>query len=907
MRKLFILALSALSLSAFAQQWPEVKPEARPGTRWWWMGSAVDQKNLTYNLETYARAGIGAVEITPIYGVVGNEANDIDFLSPKWMQMLAHTEAEGERLGIQIDMNTGTGWPFGGPEVTVEEAATRVYFTTWVNDEPQPALTEKEQKNFPVLQQIFAYPDPAQVEANRQKSLTIKNQKKRIAMVTQPVDTLHVAYYIAKTRQAVKRAAPGGEGYVMDHLNPKAVKHYFDRFDKAFAQSGTHYPSTFFNDSYEVYEADWTPSLFEEFRKRRGYDLAKFLPVFIDPELNRWCPNKNHEQVIADYRETISDLLLDVFTSSWAKWAHIHKAIVRNQAHGSPANLLDVYASVDIPEIEGFGLSDFGIEGLRTDTLFKKNDSDLSMLKYPASVAHFYGKPFVSAETFTWLTEHFRTSLSQCKPDFDLMMVAGVNHCYFHGTTYSPKEAQWPGHLFYASMEMSPINTIWADAPAFFQYITRVQSWMQYGLPDNDLLVFLPVRDIWHEYPGRLLQFDIHSMAKKAPKFIHAVNTIYEAGYDMDYCSERMIMNIRKVTPEGYLKSPCGVTYKALVLPEVKHLPNDVRRRIEELRAQGATIIEVSEPDGYVSALKQHPSIQPEQLTSRYGLKSIRRSNPMGHHYFISSLQPKGINDWVQLAVKAEKAYIFNPLTGEVYQTPTRQRDGHCEVWLSLASGESCILQTVQSAPESTALMNIQQVHTEVTKAVVARQQVNLPMLPQYKPGNAIDLTHQKWSLTPRDFQTWGDLKTEQLNQGLRPWTSLSDLWQHGKGTARYSTTVSLSSAQLSGVKQWVLDLGDVRESAHVYINGKDAGVAFCAPFRLNIGNLFRAGNNTIEIDVAGLAANYVAEMDRRDIKWRIFKNANIANLKGGPVSYYGNWDVMPGGLNSTVKLVPMK
>lgn len=907
MRFLSLLALSALSLSAVAQQWPEVKPEARPGTRWWWLGSAVDQKNLTYNLETYARAGIGAVEITPIYGVVGNEANDIDFLSPKWMQMLAHTEAEGERLGVQIDMNTGTGWPFGGPEVTVEEAATRVYFTTWVNDEPQPALTEKEQKNFPVLQQIFAYPDPAQVEANRVKSLTIKNQKKRIAMVTQPVDTLHVAYYIAKTRQAVKRAAPGGEGYVMDHLNPKAVKHYFDRFDKAFASSGTRYPGTFFNDSYEVYEADWTPNLLEEFRRRRGYDLAKFLPVFIDPELNRWCPNKDHEQVIADYRETISDLLLDVFTSSWAKWAHMHKAIVRNQAHGSPANLLDVYASVDIPEIEGFGLSDFGIEGLRTDTLFKKNDSDLSMLKYPASVAHFYGKPFVSAETFTWLTEHFRTSLSQCKPDFDLMMVAGVNHCYFHGTTYSPKEAQWPGHLFYASMEMSPINTIWADAPAFFQYITRVQSWMQYGLPDNDLLVFLPVRDIWHEYPGRLLQFDIHSMAKKAPKFIHAVNTIYEAGYDMDYCSERMIMNIRKVTPEGYLKSPCGVTYKALVLPEVKHMPNDVRRRIEELRAMGATIIEVSEPDGYVSALQQHPSIQPEQLTSRYGLKSIRRSNPTGHHYFISSLQPKGINDWVQLAVKAEKAYIFNPLTGEVHQTQLRQRDGHCEVWLSLASGESCILQTVQSAPESTALMNIQQIHTDVTKAVVARQQVNVPMLPQYKAGAAIDLTHQKWSLTPRDFQTWGNLKTEQLTQGLRPWTSLSDLWQHGKGTARYATTVNLSSAQLSGVKQWILDLGDVRESAHVYINGKDAGVAFCAPFRLNIGNMLKAGNNTIEIDVTGLAANYVAEMDRRDIKWRIFKNANIANLKGGAVSYYGNWDVMPGGLNSEVKLIPMK
>ncbi len=73
--------------------------EARPGTRWWWLGSAVDEKNLTYNLEEYARTGMGAVEITPIYGVQGNDANEIQFLSPRWMEMLKHTQTEGKRTG----------------------------------------------------------------------------------------------------------------------------------------------------------------------------------------------------------------------------------------------------------------------------------------------------------------------------------------------------------------------------------------------------------------------------------------------------------------------------------------------------------------------------------------------------------------------------------------------------------------------------------------------------------------------------------------------------------------------------------------------------------------------------------------------------------------------------------------
>lgn len=73
----------------------------------------------------------------------------------------------------------------------------------------------------------------------------------------------------------------------------------------------------------------------------------------------------------------------------------------RNQAHGSPGNLIDLYATVDIPECEGFGLSDFGITGLRKDSIFRRNDSDLSMLKYASSAAHIAGKPYVSSESLT--------------------------------------------------------------------------------------------------------------------------------------------------------------------------------------------------------------------------------------------------------------------------------------------------------------------------------------------------------------------------------------------------------------------------------------------------------------------------------------------------------------------------
>ena len=89
------------------------------------MGNAVDKENLSRNLDAYAKAGMGTMEITPIYGVNGNDANEIPFLSDGWMKMLRHTENEAGHLGMQIDMNTGTGWPFGGPEVGIEDAACK--------------------------------------------------------------------------------------------------------------------------------------------------------------------------------------------------------------------------------------------------------------------------------------------------------------------------------------------------------------------------------------------------------------------------------------------------------------------------------------------------------------------------------------------------------------------------------------------------------------------------------------------------------------------------------------------------------------------------------------------------------------------------------------------------------------
>lgn len=812
-KRFLILGIVCYGLTAaLAQSWPVPNPEAKAGTRWWWMGSAVDRQNLEWNLGEYARTGIGAVEITPLYGVQGNDQNDIPFLSPKWMQTLKDVEDIAKPLGIEVDMNCGTGWPFGGPHVPLEQAACKAIFKD-----------------------------------------TVVNG-----------DTIY-RVEIGRTKQKVKRAAPGGEGWVVDHFDREAVANYLDRFEQAFKQSGVPYPHTFFNDSYEVYGANWTPRLFEEFRQRRGYDLRQKLP-----ELLGLVDDGN--QVLADYRETLSDLLLENFTQQWVNWAHQHGVKVRNQAHGSPANLLDLYAAVDIPEIEGFGLSEFGIKGLRTDPgMTKKNFSDVSMLKYAPSAAHVMGKPLTSSETFTWLTEHFRTSLSQMKPDLDLMFTCGVNHVYFHGSCYTPKDDPWPGWKFYASIDMSPTNSIWRDAPYLMQYIERCQSFLQWGQPDNDFLVYLPVRDMWRlrSKPGEedlLMQFDIHSMDKKAPQFISSILKIDSLGYDCDYISDRQLAKVR--IEDGLLVTEGGTRYKALIIPSGTTIDSRLQQLIEPLRP---CVIQGED------AAKMAHFAKAESMKTKLGLRAIRRKNPTGYHYFIANLTPhdiilNGDASLQTLAVPFKDALWYNPLNGTI--TQARIQDG--KVQIELRSGESMILQTFDEG-----------ITTELPyRTSIAGQEVQKELA-------------GPWTLSfieesPKVAQTYQFEKPQT-------WETLGDSAAVTMGTGVYTTTFNLSKKEAQ--QSWLLDLGDVRESARVYLNGAFVGCVWSVPYILDCQKALKKGKNELRIEVTNLPANRIADMDRRQIPWRKMKEINIVDINYKKTTY-AHWDLVPSGLNAPVRLI---
>ncbi len=891
-------------MAAQKPEWPVIRTEMKPGARWWWMGSAVDSANLAYNLKQYAEAGIGTMEITPIYGVQKNEAKEIPFLSERWMNMYRFTVEEARKNGMQIDMNNGTGWPFGGPKTSIQDAACKLIITEYQVKggdfvKQRIEVTDAKQKPYAQLERLMAFSDKGKC-----LNLTSMVHDGELSWNAPKGNWKLIAAFCGKTLQKVKRAAPGGEGYVLNHFSKQAVYNYLHRFDEAFDQAKAEAPHNFFNDSYEVYGADWTTNFFDEFERFRGYKLEEHLPEFLSKERT-----ETTARIISDYRETLADLLLENFTKQWTEWAHAHSSATRNQAHGSPGNLIDLYATVDIPECEGFGLSDFGIKGLRKDSLTRPNFSDLSMLKYASSAAHLTGKLYTSSETFTWLTEHFRTSLSQCKPDLDLMFVSGVNHVYFHGTTYSPKDDPWPGWKFYASIDMSPTNSIWRDAPAFFNYITRCQSFLQYGQPDNDFLLYLPVYDIWNEQDGRLLMFDIHKMDKRAPRFIEAVHKIENAGYDVDYISDHFIEKTSH--KDGKILTPGGVTYKAIVIPGAKLMPEKILKKLMTLAEEGATVVFLDQyPEDVpgwnnlekrrksfqqlVNNLKkkQHPHIlfgtdydntlaqtgvQPEKLRKDFELSCIRRSHDEGFHYFISALTAKDTDGWVPLGVKVTSAILYNPMNGTSGKVPVRSANGQTEVYLQLASGESAILKTYTS------------------KDIAASP------YPYYQTSRKALALDEEWDF--RFIESIPQVKDVPAKVKTGSWTELP-----GKnlattmGTACYTLRFQLPAS----ADEWMLSLGDVRESARVRINGQEVCTLWALPYQCYIGKYLQQGENLIEIEVTNLPANRIAEMDRQKIPWRKFKDINVAALNYKKGNYAG-WQPVSSGLLGPVRLIPMK
>ncbi|MBN1420120.1 MAG: VCBS repeat-containing protein, partial [Planctomycetes bacterium] len=700
---LAVLSFAAFPLAARGSEtrrgsealaWPAVTRTCRPWTYWWWMGSAVTPEELTRHLEMYRAAGMGGCHIVPIYGAKGCEEKYIPFLSPEWMEVLAHTVAEARRLDMGIDMTTGTGWPFGGPNVGAQDAAARVLFERyeiaggWRVESP---IRSREQPKA-ALRALMAYPD-----AGDPIDLAAKvGAEGKLDWTAPPGRWRLIAVFQGWTEQQVKRAAPGGEGNVLDYFSRASLARYLERFDEAFAKYTGPPVRAFYNDSYEVYRANWTDDLFDAFTRRRGYDLRAHLPALLGDG-----PDDLVRRVRSDYRRTAGDLLLDAFTIPWVAWAHAKGSSARSQAHGSPANILDLYAACDIPETEAYGPNWIIASGGEVPPGIPPafgGEADVLGCKFASSAAHVAGKPLVGCESCTWLSEHFRVSLAQAKAEIDLLFACGVNHVVFHGMTYSPREVSWPGWLFYAATNFGPSNTFWKDLPALNAYIARAQSFLQNGRPDADVLLYFPFSDLIAQDRGsaNLLQYmQVHNtdswFRRNLSTFHAAATRMWERGYLFDFVSDRQLDGMVAVE-DGALRTPGG-SYRALVIAGATILPPRTREAIDRLRGAGAKVLTAGVGD--IETLLAEAGV-PREPIADMGIRPIRRVHETGRDYFLANQGEERLEGWVPLGVPARAAVIFDPYHGTRGVARIRAESRRTEVYLQLDPGDAIVLRALE-------------------------------------------------------------------------------------------------------------------------------------------------------------------------------------------------------------------
>ncbi|OFX34291.1 MAG: hypothetical protein A2W90_09535 [Bacteroidetes bacterium GWF2_42_66] len=915
-----------------APEWPEVTSETRPWTRWWWHGSAVNPTDLTANMKQLNDAGFGGVEITPIYDVKGYENQTISFQSPEWMKVFEHTLKEGQRLNMGVDLANASGWPFGGPWIQSEDACKNVQFKHYklkagermkekiefIQESYVRAVGHQvdiSEVKFPVsgntnlqklaldqvrfktnlpLQTLMAYND-----AGEALDLTTLVGSNGVLDWTAPAGNWQLyAVFQGWHGKMVERAGTGGEGNVIDHFSEEATRKFLKAFDDEAKNIDLAGLRAFFNDSYEVDDAqgesNWTPLLFEEFRNLRGYDLKQYLPALFGND-----SEEMNNRVLCDFRETISDLLLDRFTKVWADWTRTHGAIIRNQSHGSPANILDLYEASDIPETEG-------LEPMR--------------IKMATSAGHVSGKPLIACEAATWLNEHFLATLSEVKQNFDRYLAHGVNHIVYHGTPYSPMAEEWPGWMFYAAVHFAPTNPWWNDLKAINEYVTNCQSFMQKSVPDNDILLYFPIYDAWSE-KGRSMLPHFGGSAEKLTEELSGM--LISKGYTFDYISDKQI---QKLTAENKLIKSQGATYKTILVPKCENIPLPTMQKLLDLAKSGASIIfqeqlptgvpgfsdlenrrqtynelvrsipfaidrniSVSKRGngqllmgGQVEKMLTKLNILPEEIAG-LGLWFNRVTRNEGTCYFISNWSDRKIDQWVTVRSSGKQAVWFDPMNKKMGKALIERRSNNqAKVYLQLAPGETLILQWYPYT-------------------------VDLNDFPLWQISGEKVILNNEWTVS---FVNGGPtipalFKTAEL----KSWTEQSAELKKFSGTASYITSFGIPAVNAPAYQ---LNLGKVCESATVLLNGEKLGTVVGPEFHLVIDSSLLKKSNKLEVQVSNLMANRIIDMDKNGVNYKKFYNVNIAarkreNIGNDGVFTAAGWKPLESGLIGPVSLTPLQ
>ena len=885
--------------------WQNPPNEARLRAYWWWLNGNVTKEAITRDLEQMKLKGFGGVVLVDADGASqgGNDKvpHGPTFFSPAWRELYKHALREADRVGLEVSLNIQSGWNLGGPVVPPEEAAEKYVWseikitggTNVVIQLPTPHMRDdfyrdtavvaflaketagrKHLKNWkvkalqeslqpfsspnsaPLFVEIPATPGEEDVATDGVIDLTAKVGADGSLNWDAPAgdwEILRFGYTIGD-HSYVSTSSEGWQGYSIDVYSAKAFQHYWDQIvEPLILDAGPLAGKTLkylHTDSWEIELANWTPTLRDEFKKRRGYDLVPWLPVLAGRIVNSRAES---DRFLFDYRKTLGDLAIDNHYRLFSANAHKHGMGIHPESGGPHAVPIDAQRCLgwdDAPMSEFWAWS----------WTHRIGDANRFFVKQPASAAHTYGHQFVFAEGFTTIGPHWQEHIwDNLKPSFDKALCEGLNLLVWHAFVCSPEETGIPGQQYFAGTHLNPKVTWWEKSAPFFGYIDRCLWMLQQGHFSADVLYY------YGDHVPNFAQFKRTDPAHTG------------RGYDYDVITEEALIE-RASVKGGKIFLPDGINYRVLVLPDHDVISLPVLRKIKELVAAGATVIgpkparaealenfagtdaEVRKladelwggqagagrviADKTAREVLQRDGIIPDFSAVRRGkvkhgapmdLDFIHRTDGDAEIYFIANRTNYSESTTLTFRVAGKAPELWDAVTGARKLLPAYvEKDGRTILPLDFAPCGSCFVVFREPAAA----------HPATAKSNVG------------KPVNLRELTNT-WAVhfDPK----WGGPETAQFDS-LISWTMRPEPGiKFYSGTAVYDNTFELGddNNSIKGARKY-LDLGNVRELAEVKVNGKSCGIVWSPPFRVDITDAVQPGENKLEVEVVNFWPNRI-------------------------------------------------
>ncbi len=655
-------------------------------------------------------------------------------------------------------------------------------------------------------------------------------------------------------------ASEGGHGLECDKMHPSGADAAFaGMLKKLVADSGDLVGQSFTHahiDSWEVGIQNWTEGMAATFKHRNGYDLTPFYPLLVAGHAVN--SNDVSERFLWDLRCTIVEMMADNYLGRMQALCHDNGLKFSSEAGGrqtflhSPEYLL---TKSDLPMGE----------------FWPHEGAPRVDCKAAASVAHLYGKPRVGAESFTGFKTYanWQSHPYRLKGIGDEAFSLGVNHFVIHYYVHQAYEGFRPGFAMGPwGIHLDRMNTWWKQGKPWFDYLARCQYLLRQGQFVADVLYF----------PGEGAP---HHLGKRA-----SLSIALPAGYDFDGCDRETLLKRIKVV-DGRLVLPNGMNYRYLMLANERTMTPELARKVRELVEAGATVIgpkpeaspslrgfpdcdqdvqKVAEDawdqgkgdqsggdqsggdrgrvlwDKTFEEIAEADSLQPDfeftSTSSEADIRYIHRRSGNVELYFVGNRTEQPVNVDVLLRVAGRQPELWHPETGTIrdlsdWQTTVDQRT---RIPLRLEPVESFFIVFRRPANGSSSGIR------------------NFPAFQH------VATVGGPWKVEfPAEQGTPATIELRELIS----WTDHEDFnVKHFSGTATYRKMVrlpdglELDNAKGDSKKRIYLDLGKVEVIAQVALNGRDFGILWKPPFRVDVTDALKPGDNELEIRVTNLWPN---------------------------------------------------